>query len=195
MSASSWEIHPLKLRPDLVWDMALSSMRVRLGRTLLTLATITAASAFIMFLLFVPLTSDPAGREAWLLMLALSLFVSVAGVLNTMLMSITQRYREIGTIKCLGALDSFVLLSVLVEAAMLGLVGGCVGVVLGAIAALLLGLLEHGTQVLEALRLGGWWWKVAASLGVGVGLTTLGAIIPALLAARMPPIEAMRGEK
>jgi len=112
MPSSSWEKKRLHLRPALVWSIALSSLRLRLGRTVLTLLTVTASCAFVLFLLTTPAT-DPDEQEKWALMLALSLVVSMAGVLNTMLMSVTQRYREIGTLKCLGALDSFVLLSVL----------------------------------------------------------------------------------
>ena len=60
-------------------------------------------------------------RDSWILMLTLCLLVCAAGVMNTMLMSVSQRYREIGTIKCLGALDSFVLLSVVAESGIIAI--------------------------------------------------------------------------
>lgn len=192
---STWSIQSLKLKPALVWQMALSSLRVRLTRTGLTLLTIAASSAFFMFLLTTPRSDDPTDRQIWMLMLVLSLVVSAAGVLNTMLMSVTQRYREIGTIKCLGALDSFVLLTVLVEAAILGLIGALAGILFGLVFAVLVGLLQFGGGVFEALRFDGFGWKLFGSMMVGVGLASFGAFVPALIASRMPPIEAMRGEK
>ncbi|MFO7725033.1 MAG: ABC transporter permease [Oceanipulchritudo sp.] len=194
MAHSAWEKKRLHLKPALVWSIALNSLRLRIGRTLLTLLTVAASCSFVIFLLTTPPTSEQE-KEKWALMLVLSLVVSLAGVLNTMLMSVTQRYREIGTIKCLGALDSFVLLSVIVEAAMVGLTGAAGGVLIGLLLSLLMGLWEYGTAFWSG---GGWiglWWKVSLTLFVGFFLTTFGASIPAWIAARMPPVEAMRGEK
>jgi len=194
MPSSSWEKKRLHLRPALVWSIALSSLRLRLGRTVLTLLTVTASCAFVLFLLTTPAT-DPDEQEKWALMLALSLVVSMAGVLNTMLMSVTQRYREIGTLKCLGALDSFVLLSVLLEAAMVGITGAAAGAVIGLLCSSVMGLWQHGLAFLATGAWAGLWWKVAATLFIGFFLTTFGASVPALIAAKMPPVEAMRGEK
>lgn len=194
MTDNPWEKKRLHLKPSLVWSLAKSSLRLRLGRTVLTLLTVAASCAFVLFLLTTPAV-DPEEREKWMLMLTLSLVVSMAGVLNTMLMSVTQRYREIGTIKCLGALDSFVLLSVLLEAAMVGLAGALMGIVLGLLCSVAMGLWESG---LDFLSSGGWsglWWKVTLTLCIGFFLTTFGASVPAWIAARMPPVEAMGGDK
>jgi predicted lysophospholipase L1 biosynthesis ABC-type transport system permease subunit len=190
-----WEIGRLRLDPRLVLIMAVSSLRVRLGRTFLTVLTITTATAFLIYLLTMPRNADRTEQDSWLLMMALSLLVSGAGVLNTMLMSVSQRYREIGTIKCLGALDSFVLLSVLVESALVGLAGAVLGVVAGLLISALLAAADHGTAFAAHLALDGLWWKVCATFGIGMVLTTVGAAIPAFIASRMPPMDAMRGEK
>lgn len=195
MVLDSWEIKRLSLKPELVWSMAMSSLRLRIGRTILTLLTVAACCAFLLFLLTVPISDDPADRQMWGLMITLSLLVSVAGVLNTMLMSVTQRYREIGTIKCLGALDSFVLLSVMLESALLGLAGAVLGILLGVILSLLMGLVVVGTDVFGMSYWAGFWWKMLLSAFVGLSLTSLGAAFPAFVAAKMPPVEAMRGEK
>ncbi|MCC5806984.1 MAG: ABC transporter permease [Opitutales bacterium] len=195
MSRNLWEIKRLRLKPELIWSMALSSLRLRMGRTLLTLLTVSACCAFLLFLLTAPISDDPADRQMWGLMITLSLLVSVAGVLNTMLMSVTQRYREIGTIKCLGALDSFVLLSVMLESALLGLTGALLGIVGGLILSFGMGLLDAGAGVFAAAYWSGLGWKILVSAFVGLALTTLGAAFPAAVAARMPPVEAMRGEK
>ncbi len=190
-----WEIGHLKLRFEVVWSMAISSLRVRLFRSFLTCLTITVATAFMMYLLTMPRAAEASEQQSWYLMLTLALIVAAAGVLNAMLMSVSQRYREIGTIKCLGALDTMVLYSVLLEAAMLGLIGAIAGAIAGGIISVLLGLASHGGNVFQELELGGLGYKVMFVFFVGMILTTLGASIPAWVAAKMPPVEAMRGEK
>jgi len=202
-----WQIGKLKLKRELVWSLALSSLRVRLGRAMLTVLTIATATAFLMYLLSMPGTNDPTERQSWYLMLVLSMVVAAAGVLNTMLMSVTQRYREIGTIKCLGALDTLVLLSVLTEAALVGLIGSSIGVMIGSLIAFGLGTLEVGPRFVEIFFriqpmendmipwLSPLPMRLLFVLVVGMALTTFGAAAPAAIAARMPPVEAMRGEK
>jgi hypothetical protein len=195
MPPRQWEIGTLHLRPSLVWSMAKSSLRVRIARSALTCLTIATATAFLMYLLLAPRGGDASDAESWQLMLALALVVSTAGVLNAMLMSVAQRYREIGTFKCLGALDSLVLYSVLAEAAMVGLLGSAGGAMVGAIVAIALGLAEGGWGWFAQVPLAAAALKVALVLLVGMVLTTLGAAVPAWVAAKMPPVEAMRGEK
>ncbi len=219
MTTREWEIGQLHLRWDLVWQMAMSSLKVRIMRSFLTCLTIATATAFMAYLLSSPRqTGDPAEMQSWLLMLALALIVSGAGVLNAMLMSVAQRYREIGTIKCLGALDSLVLYSVLVESAVLGLFGAVAGLVGGLIVSLLLGMADFGLGYigtffvghvppeempnwLSAMFSGGMnrlLWLLGTAVFVflvGMMLTTFGASVPAYIASRMPPVDAMRGEK
>jgi len=194
MPQNQWEIKRLRLRYRLVASIAISSLRIRMGRSVLTLLTIAACCAFLMFLLITPPVSGDE-KERWGLMLVLSFLVSLAGVSNTMLMSVTQRYREIGTMKCLGALDSFVLLSVLFEAGLLGVAGAIAGALAGLLFGAAVGVLQGGLDYLAGLgilRLAG---SAAAVALVGLVLTTLGAAVPAWIASRMPPVEAMRGEK
>jgi putative ABC transport system permease protein len=214
MSTTTWEIGKLRLSWDLVWSLAMSSLKVRVTRALVTGLTISTATAFMMYLLTMPMEvrpevtgswlaavfsfgdqASPTETASWILMLLLSLLVSAAGVLNTMLMSVSQRYREIGTIKCLGALDQLVLYSVLVEAALLGLIGAVVGVIVGILISTLLALADYGGAFLNHVNFTVLPLKVLLVFFVGMMLTTLGAAVPAYLAAKMPPIEAMRGEK
>ena len=195
MQTTRWEIGQLHLRPSLVWSMAVSSVRVRLGRALLTCLTIATATAFMMYLLTMARRDDPTDRQSWQLMLALALIVAAAGVMNAMLMAVSQRYREIGTMKCLGALDSLVFASVLLEAAFVGLVGAAGGALAGAAISLVIGVSEFGGEAMGHLRFSGLAWKVLAVFLAGMALTTLGAAIPAWVASRMAPVEAMRGEK
>jgi ABC-type antimicrobial peptide transport system permease subunit len=172
--------------------MAATSLRRRLTRSVLTLLTLATATAFLVYLLVLPAGDDPAERNGWRLLFALSLLVSVAGVMNALFMSVTQRSREIGTLKCLGATDAFVLLGILLEAALLGLGGAAVGAVAGLLVATGVGALEHGAAVWRHLELGGLPWKFAFAFAAGLGLATAGAAFPAWHAARIPPTEAMR---
>lgn len=194
-SAAVWDIGHLKLSPEVVCSMAVNSLRQRISRAVLTLLTISTATAFMMYLLTMPLSTDEADQQSWGLMMVLSLVVSGAGVLNTMLMSVTQRYREIGTMKCLGALDAFILWSVLLEAAILGLVGAIAGAIVGLVISILLALADHGGEVFAAMQLDGLFGKFGFVFLVGMLLTTLGAAFPAYIASKMPPMDAMRGEK
>jgi ABC-type antimicrobial peptide transport system permease subunit len=193
--AARWELGSLRLRPDVVLAMAVSSLKLRVARSMLTLLTISTSSAFMMYLLTMPRKGDAVEQQSWYLMMALSLVVSAAGVLNTMLMAVTQRYREIGTMKCLGALDSFVLLSVLLEAAILGLAGAVLGVIMGLVISTLLGLSDYGLSCFQHMRMGGLGLKILFVFLAGMMLTTFGAAVPAYIASKMPPMDAMRGEK
>jgi ABC-type antimicrobial peptide transport system permease subunit len=194
-SVKQWEVGSLKLKPDVVWSMALSSLKLRIWRSLLTVLTIATSSAFMMYLLTMPRKGDVTEQQSWTLMMVLALVVSTAGLLNTMLMSVTQRYREIGTMKCLGALDSFVLLSVLLEAVLLGAAGACIGLVGGFLISGILAFADFGAGFMGEMRLSWLPLKVVLVFATAMALTTFGASIPAWIASKMPPMDAMRGEK
>src|SRR5690606_27119167 len=76
-----------------------------------------------------------------------SLLVTVIGISNAMLMSVTERFRDIGTIKCLGALSSFVRTIFLLEASFMGAVGGALGVLLGFVFAVGSYLVPYGADL------------------------------------------------
>lgn len=193
MPEHQWDIQQLRFRPAVVWSFAVSSLRVRMARAAITTLTIATAAAFMMFLIVSPREgSGTSEGQTWGLMLALSLVVAGVGVLNTMLMNVSQRYREIGTFKCLGALDRMILLSVLVEASLLGAAGAAIGVVAGLLLAVALSWLDGS---LSEMTLGGTLAGGVLVIAITAALTTLSASVPAWLASRMPPVEAMRGEK
>src|SRR2546423_8256416 len=81
----------------------------------------------------VPTTPEEIANDRiqtrWLL--GLALLVAFVGILNAMLMSVTERFREIGTMKCLGALDGFIIRLFLLESLFQGAVGTIIGVLLG----------------------------------------------------------------
>jgi len=186
--------------------IALRSLRIRLWRSLITMAGIILAIAFLASVLTSGAVTDSlralptytgqaiGGDQAiqvWLT--AISLLVCVVGITNAMLMSVTERYREIGTMKCLGALDWFVVKLFLFEAVFLGLVGSAVGACLGFVFALLAAMSQY-EHVLAALSWRNAFLRLLVAVLVGAGLTVVGAIYPARRAGRMPPADAMRTE-
>lgn len=134
--------------------------------------------------------SESNARTVWLISLAL--LVAFVGIMNAMLMSVTERFREIGTMKCLGALDGFIVKLFLIESSLQGLVGTVLGVVLGLAIALWKLNSDFGSQIWSFLDWGALGIGMLLALLVGTVLAFVGAIVPAVIAARMEPVVAMR---
>jgi putative ABC transport system permease protein len=118
---------------------------------------------------------------------AVSLLVGGIGIMNIMLVSVTERTREIGLRLAIGALEREVLLQFLIEAVVLSSLGGVVGIVLATVASI---LLASVMQVPYAFNLSVNLLSFVFSAGIGV----LFGYFPARRAARMDPIEALRHE-
>jgi len=135
---------------------------------------------------------DLPTNTQWLIML--SFLVCAVGVTNAMFMSVTERFTEIATMKCLGALDGFLMQMFLYESAIQGIVGSLAGILLGIGIAFLRGLLNFGGIALESMP----WVDLAAGAGlsflVGLMLAVFAGVGPALAVARLAPMEAMRIE-
>lgn len=131
-------------------------------------------------------------RMTWLALV--SMLVCAVGIANAMLMSVTERFREIATLKCLGALDGFIMTVFLIEASVLGLVGGIAGTVMGLVIALLRMLGVFKGLLLAAIPLGPLFWASLLSIFVGIILAAVSAVYPSLRAAKLAPMEAMRIE-
>ena len=136
--------------------------------------------------------ADARIQSRWLV--ALALLVAFVGILNAMLMSVTERFREIGTMKCLGALDGFIVKLFLLESLFQGVVGTVIGVVLGLALSLVSLAARYGEYAWKDVPVGQLMVRIGICLLVGIALTVAGAVYPAWQAARMQPIEAMRVE-
>jgi putative ABC transport system permease protein len=118
---------------------------------------------------------------------AVSLVVGGIGIMNIMLVSVTQRTREIGIRKALGATRRNIMLQFLVEALTLCLVGGMVGIAAGWGSALFFSSLNGWTVIVTPVAI-----AVAVGFSIAVGLFF--GVWPARQAAILDPIEALRYE-
>lgn len=203
-------------------EISLKSMRIRFGRSLITVSGIVLAIAFLMsiwtssaIVARLKAIDDPGvnlmlqkkgietesgsaaeheerAKNRWLA--ALSLLVCVVGITNAMLMSVTERFREIGTMKCLGALDSFIVKLFLLESSFQGMVGTVMGVVIGLLLSFLLALYSYGGVVFAHFPAAAVVKAALLCVVAGSSLSVVGAMYPAYAAAKMEPVEAMRSE-
>jgi len=119
---------------------------------------------------------------------AISLLVGGIGIMNIMLVSVTERTREIGLRKAVGAKRRDILLQFLVEAMVLSLIGGIVGMILGFVGAQLLASLAKDLNAVIS------WDSVLLATGFSALVGLFFGIYPALRAAQLHPIDALRYE-
>jgi putative ABC transport system permease protein len=138
---------------------------------------------------FLTAQAEARGTLTYLLagIAAVSLIVGGIGIMNIMIVSVTERTREIGLRKALGASRRSILLQFLVEAITLCLLGGVVGIALGTAAAAALAL-ANGWVVLISPA------AVVLAVGFSVAVGLFFGVWPARRAARLDPIEALRYE-
>ena len=120
---------------------------------------------------------------------SISLLVGSIGIMNIMLVSVTERTREIGIRKAVGAKRRDILVQFLLEAAVLSLLGGAVGIIGGWMLSFLISLIDIGGITLNSV-VSADIVILAVSVSVFIGLAS--GVYPAMRAARLNPIEALR---
>ena len=131
-------------------------------------------------------------QRRWLV--GMALLVAFIGIVNAMLMSVTERFREIGTMKCLGALDGFIIRLFLIESSMQAIVGTVLGIVAGEAMSLAMLTVSYGRMAWQNPPVGALLGSALLCLAVGLVLTIGGGLYPAWQAARLQPIAAMRAD-
>jgi putative ABC transport system permease protein len=118
---------------------------------------------------------------------SLALLVGIVGIINTMLMSTTERFVEFGVLRTNGWSESNILTLVTLESALLGLMSGVVGCALA-----LIGTSVANQFIGGGVRLGVTPWLLGLGISLSVLMGTLGGLYPAWRAARLVPMEAIR---
>ena len=123
---------------------------------------------------------------------SISLLVGGIGIMNIMLVSVTERTREIGIRKALGAKERTILAQFVVEAATTSALGGVLGIALGNLVSMaankVLPMFTSGTEITVIPSFN----SIAVAFGISVGIGVLFGYLPARRAARLNPIEALR---
>jgi len=128
----------------------------------------------------------------------IALVTASLGIMNTLIMSVTERRREIGVLKSLGADEGEIRNLFLAESAMIGAVGSFFGLLLGWAVARIASLViqefmrREGVPPLDLFATPP--WLVLLALVVGIGVSLVAGSLPARRAARVDPVEALRGE-
>ena len=200
-------------------EISFNSVKIRFGRSLITVSGIVLAIAFLMSIwagnaIVEGLISagDPKidlvlqqkgveidpdstaakqkqSKDTWLVVL--SLLVCLVGIANAMLMSVTERFREIGTMKCMGALDGFIIKLFILESTFMGIAGTIIGVVVGFVLTALLNMSSFGAVIFDHLPVDRVFFYGILAVAIGSILSLIGGILPAYRAAKMEPVDAM----
>jgi ABC-type antimicrobial peptide transport system permease subunit len=209
---ASVEVGEVRLPLSEAVYISLQNVRRRFARVAITTASVTLGIAFFVSLMMMASFQAQVGGAGvqpymyWLLFI--SLLVCGVGITNSMLIAVAERYKEIGTYKCLGALDRHILEMFLIEAILVGGIGGLAGYVIGLVAAVIYAVANPSVGLqgaLAALAKSNPAVPLAGALPVAVGLFVLGVgiavllsliatIYPAYYAARLNPAEALRYE-
>ena len=119
---------------------------------------------------------------------AISLLVGGIGIMNIMLVTVTERTREIGIRRAIGAQRSSIVTQFLIEAGMLCGMGGIVGIIFGTIGSVVLGRIIYQQTIYPVP------WVTIAAFALSVALGVLFGSYPAIKASKLQPVEALRAE-
>jgi len=182
--------------------LSISNIKRRFMRSLITALGIILGIAFMAALLtsslilgFMQAESGVEAYQFWLV--GISLIVCFGGITNSMLMAVNERVKEIGVYKCIGGLDSHIVRLFIVEALLLGILGGGLGGVIGIIMGFVINLNRLSFDeilIIVQTNIGIFLMMFSFCLVVSMALTALATYIPARRAANLSPAEALRYE-
>ncbi len=182
------------------FNLSLKNIRRRFARAAITIVTIGLGISFLTFLttasiFFRQHTETGISIGAYQYWLAfISLLLCVASITNSMTIAVYERSKEIGIIKCLGALNRHILLLFFVESTIMSLIGGVLGFLCGSVTAMAIYGFQLGFSMVLKIPL----VELLFSFGLAVmGAFTIGTsatVYPAYKAAKSEPVEAFRVE-
>ena len=200
---------------SVVFSVSWGSLCRRIFRSLITMIGVVLGIAFLTYMLvndsivtsLIAMRNDAVNvllqkagvdilREGsdpmMLLLIGLSLLTCLVGIINAMLMSVTERIKEIGTLKCLGAEGVFIVRTYFVESSLQGVIGTLCGVLAGLLVGIAVNVIAYGGFVFRVFP---WLDIIKAGLiafAIGSIMSIMASIIPAYWAACKQPVDAMR---
>lgn len=201
MNKEGRQVERLQLPFRVAFHISMQSVRIRFWRSVITAAGTVLGIAFLVSVLTAMMIqrnsgaiTDPSERYRMTWLVIMSLLVCLVGITNAMLMSVTERYKEIGTMKCLGAYDIFIVELFFIESALVGFIASVIGWFFGLFAVVLIKLFSEGFKVFGWISYGEVFLYLILSIAIGTLLSVIATIFPAQVAARMPAAAALRVE-
>jgi ABC-type antimicrobial peptide transport system permease subunit len=194
------EIKSRRLPLREAFKISIKNIQIRFSRSILTASGIFLGIAFLVSVLTSSLIISKyyqrdetlTARQIWLV--AISLLVCGVGITNSMLMSVFERYKEIGTMKCLGALDKFIIELFLIESTLIGFFSSFLGGIFGFFITVIFYSYRFKENLFLRIQIGRISEYILISLIIGILLSLIFSIYPAYRAAKLPPASALKAE-
>ena len=190
----------IKLPFKEVLALSIKNIRRRFTRAAISIVTIVLGTSFLTFLTMISIIFRQYAEagisvEAYQYWLAfISLLLCVVSITNSMIIAVYERYKEIGILKCLGALDRHVLLLFFMESTVMGLLGGVLGFVCGSITAVVIYGFQLGFTLILKIPIFELLFCFGLSVIVAFGISIGATMYPAYKIAKSKPAEAFRVE-